>query len=93
MRGENVCEGMSVQEKAAGLEGVRPVHEPEMYRDGEGEMNKPRITISDVGDLASKILAPKYSCDYILRRDLIVSWLKERKISVWGRRRQNVNDK
>jgi len=36
MRDENVREAMSVQEKAAGLEGVRPVHEPEMYRDGEG---------------------------------------------------------
>jgi len=82
-----------MREEADRLEKVRSMSEAEMRNDGEGEMNKPRITISDVGDLASKILAPKYSCDYILRRDLIVSWLKERKISVWGRRRQNVNDK
>jgi len=40
MRGENVCEGMSVQEKAAGLEGVRPVHESEMCRDDKSKMRE-----------------------------------------------------
>jgi len=43
MRHENVREAMPMQEAAAGLEGVRPVHESEMYCNGEGKMMEDKM--------------------------------------------------
>ena len=47
---------------------------------------KRKITISEVNDLAAEIVFPKYQRSYVARRDLILDWLKERKIPVWGKR-------
>jgi len=48
--------------------------------------NKKRITISEVNKLAVDIVFPKYGKSYKERRNLILNWLKEREIPIWGKR-------
>ena len=45
-----------------------------------------KIKISEINRLAVEIVFPKYQKSYKDRRDLILNFLKEKGIPVWGRR-------
>lgn len=50
-------------------------------------MNKiKKIKISEINRLAIKMVFPKYTKSYIERRNLILEFLKEKGIPVWGKR-------
>ncbi len=45
-----------------------------------------KIKISEINDLAVKVVFPKYTKSYLERRNLILNFLKEKGIPVWGKR-------
>ena len=55
-----------------------PIKIKPVYFSGE----KKKIIISEVNQLAVEVCRKEYHA----RRDVILKWLKERGISVWGRR-------
>ena len=50
------------------------------------KMKKKRIKISEINEMDVKMVFPKYMKSYSERRNLILNFLKEKEIPVWGKR-------